>query len=306
MTHAILKTPTLWKSVALSLALAGPVAADPATYASAQDALEAMMGALAAEDRDAVLTVFGRESADFLSAGDPDEDAANRALLLELFAEGFQLEPQDDGSVVIALGDEDWPFPIPVAMSGDGWAFDIEAGREEVILREIGRNELEVVDLLDAYVDIQAAFRLVDHDGDGVMEFARQIISSSETARDGLFWATPDSPLGELFARASATGFSDGEQDHEPEPYSGYYFRLLTAQTASAPGGAMSYLVNDNMVGGHALLAVPAEFGETGVHSFMVSENGMILEAVLGEDTLDIAADMMAYDPTADWTPVED
>jgi len=305
MTQAILKTPTLWKSVALTLAVAGPVAADPATYTSAQDALEAMMGALAAEDRDAVLTVFGNESADFLSAGDPEEDAANRTLLLELFAEGFQLEPQDDGSVVIALGDEDWPFPIPVAMSGDGWAFDIEAGREEVTLREIGRNELEIVDLLDAYVDIQAAFRLVDHDGDGVMEFARQIISSSETARDGLFWASPDSPLGELFARASATGFSDGEQDHEPEPYSGYYFRLLTEQSASAPGGEMSYLVNDNMVGGHALLAVPAEFGETGVHSFMVSENGVILEAVLGEETLEIAADMMAYDPTSDWAPVE-
>ena len=298
-------THTFIKAVALSFLIAGPVAAQPATYATPQDALEAFVAGLGSTEEGALLSVFGEESRDFLSDGDADEDAANKALLLALYGEGYRMVPQEDGSLVIALGAEGWPFPIPVAKTGDGWAFDTETGRAEVQAREIGLNELEVIDLLDAYVDIQAGFRLSDHDGDGVMEFARQIIATSETERDGLFWAAPDSPLGELFARASATGFSDGEQDHDPEPYSGYYFRILTEQTAAAPGGEMSYLVNENMVGGHALLAVPAVYGETGVHSFMVAENGVILQAVLGEETLDIAADMMAYDPTDDWTPVE-
>ena len=296
---------TFLKPLALMLFLASPLAADPATYASPQDALDALMSALKTGDRDAVLTVFGAEAEDYLSDGDPDEDAANRFVLLALYNEGYRMVPQEDGSVVIALGAEGWPFPVPLAKTGDGWAFDNETGREEVALREVGLNELEILELMDAYVDIQATFRLNDHDGDGVMEFASQIISTSETERDGLFWADPDSPLGELFARASATGFSDGEQDYDPEPYSGYYFRILTEQSAAAPGGEMSYLVNDNMVGGHALLAVPAVFGETGIHSFMVSENGVVLEAILGEDTLEIAAGMTAYDPTEDWTPVE-
>jgi hypothetical protein len=292
------------KIAAVSVLLASQAAADPATYATPQAALEAMMSALTDADRAALLTVFGTEAEDFLSDGDPAEDATNRQTLLELYREGYRMEPQEDGSVVLALGAEGWPFPIPLAKSGETWAFDIETGREEVLLREIGHNELDVVDLLDAYVDIQALFRLEDHDGDGVKEFASQIISTSETARDGLFWPAPDSPLGELFARASATGYSDGETDHEPEPFAGYYFRILTSQTDAAPGGEMSYIVNGNMVAGHALLAVPAVFGETGIHSFMVSENGVILEAVLGEDTLTQAAEIEAFDPTDQWTPL--
>ena len=291
------------KTAAVTLLLAGPALAEPAVYESPQAALEAMMQALSDANREAVLTVFGKESEDFLSDGDPVEDAANREELLRLYREGYRMELQEDGSVVLALGADGWPFPIPLAKSGDNWSFDIETGREEVLLREIGLNELDVIDLLDAYVDIQSIFRLEDHDGDGVMEFAAQIISSSEEAKDGLFWPAPDSPLGELFARASATGFNDGETDREPEPFAGYYFRILTAQGDAAPGGAMEYIVNGNMVGGHALLAVPAIFGETGIHSFMVAENGVILEAVLGEDTLGRAAEIVAYNPTEEWTP---
>ncbi|AXI44742.1 DUF2950 domain-containing protein [Sulfitobacter sp. SK012] len=296
---------SILKIAALSFFLAGPLAAEPASYATPQDALDAMMDALKAGNKEAVLTVFGAESEDFISDGDPAEDASNRQELLTLYSEGYRMAPQADGSLVLALGAEGWPFPIPLAKTGDSWAFDIDAGRDEVLHREIGVNELDVIELLEAYVDIQGAFRLTDHDKDGVMEFARQIIASSPDLPDGLFWATPDSPLGELFARASVNGYSDGEQDHEPDPYSGYYFRVLTEQSAEAPGGEMSYLVNDNMVSGHALLAVPAVFGSTGIHSFMVSENGVVLEAILGEETLEIAADMLSYNPTSDWTPVE-
>ncbi|MEP2031176.1 MAG: DUF2950 domain-containing protein [Paracoccaceae bacterium] len=291
--------------LALSCLISGPIAAEPATYATPQDAVEAMMTALTAGEREAVQIVFGPEAQDFMSTGDDREDRHNRDTILAMYSEGFRMIPQEDGSVVLALGANGWPFPIPIGRTGDTWAFDVVAGREEVRDREIGLNELEIIDLLEAYVDVQAAYRLVDHDGDGVMEFARQIISSSPTARDGLFWPEPDSPLGELFARASVDGYSNGEEDFDPEPYLGYYFRILTEQTDAAPGGPMNYLVNDNMVGGHALLAVPADFGVTGITSFMVSENGIVLESILGEETLEIAAPMAAYDPTEEWVPVE-
>jgi hypothetical protein len=158
---------------------------------------------------------------------------------------------------------------------------------------------------LDAYVVVQAEFRLRDHDEDGVMEFARHIISDSET-RDGLFWADAGSPMGVRLAQASLDGFNDGEADRPPIPHSGYYFRILTGQTAAAPGGETSYLVGENMTAGHAVLAVPADYGETGVMSFMVSENGRILEADLGPETLDIVADMVLYDPTDAWKEVTD
>ena len=153
--------------------------------------------------------------------------------------------------------------------------------------------------VLDAYVDLQAQFRLVDHDGDGVMEFAQSIISSE--VRDGLYWPGDDSPIGEAAARASLDGFSDGTDDITPEPYEGYYFRILTGQGSNAPGGAASYIVNGNMVAGHAALAVPAEYGVTGVKSFLVAENGMILEADLGEETLAKGYEIMLFDPADGW-----
>ncbi|MEM6887746.1 MAG: DUF2950 family protein [Pseudomonadota bacterium] len=297
----------------LSRFLALPVAvfmavsarAEPASYATPQSALEAMVEALRDSDMRAILGVFGEDAEDYLSSGDPVEDDQNRLTLLALYQEGYRFEPQEDGAVMIAFGKEGWLFPVPIAKVGDGfWAFDSAAGREEVLMREIGTNELEIIELLEAYVAIQTAYRQTDMDGDGVMEFAQQIISSSAEVRDGLFWPGEDQLLGELFARASANGYNDGTADQPPEPFMGYYFRILTEQSDAAPSGAMSYIVNGNMVGGHALLAVPAIYGETGVHSFMVSENGVVLEAVLGEETLDLAAEISAYDPDENWAPV--
>jgi hypothetical protein len=282
---------------------AAPLAAEPGVYATPHDALMALVEAVRNGDRDAILKVFGPENEDMVSTGDAAEDRRNALELAKMYRQGYRMEPQADGSVVIALGEDSWPFPVPLAQTEAGWAFDAEAGREEVLNRDIGGNELEVIDLMDAYVDLQAAFRLVDLDGDGVMEFARHIISSGES-RDGLFWAGPGSPVGEELARASLDGYSDGDTDHAPEPHQGYYFRILTAQTETAPGGAMEYLVNGNMVAGHALLAVPAAHGETGLHSFMVSENGVILEANLGPDTLEKVADMTAFDPGEGWAPL--
>jgi hypothetical protein len=302
MVHALRRTVATTALLAVSAAGA---AAAPADYAAPQDALDALIAALVDRDIDAILTVFGDEARDLLFSGDPAEDRANRDALLDMYAEGYRFAPRDEGGVELLLGADGWPFPIPLTDGPAGWAFDIEAGSAELQDREVGLNELDVITLLDAYVDLQAVYRLSDHDGDGVMEFAASVISASED-RNGLFWPGDGSLIGAQFARASADGFSDGEEDYPPEPFHGYYFRILDAQGDAAPGGAMSYLVNGHMVAGHALLAVPAEYGVTGVSSFLVGENGVIFEADLGEDTLDLGLDIIAYDPGEGWTPVED
>ncbi|MBK0329423.1 DUF2950 family protein [Rhodobacteraceae bacterium F11138] len=298
MKHPILA------AAALTCMIAAPLAAEPTVYATPHDALMALVDAAQRNDRQAVLAVFGPENEDLISSGNAAEDRRNRAELSRMYHQGYRMEAQPDGSVVIALGLDAWPFPVPLAQSDDGWFFDAEAGRQEIQYREIGGNELDVIDLLDAYVDIQAAYRLTDHDGDGVMEFARRIISDAED-RDGLFWPGSGSPLGAQIARASAYGYNDGTQDHEPDPFHGYYFHILTSQTDAAPGGSMDYLVNGHMLAGHAILAVPSAYGETGIRSFMVSENGVILQADLGETTLETAVGIESYDPDESWTPID-
>lgn len=286
--------------------VAAPFAADaaPQVFASGQDALDAMVAATGEKDRAGLLKVFGPEAEDLIFSGDEAEDARNREQLVSMYRQGFHLEPQEDGGLVIELGKDDWPFPIPLVHTAEGWSFDIEAGRQELASRTIGLNELAVMELLDAYGDLQAEFRLTDHDGDGVMEFAQSMISTSEE-RTGLYWPGGDSPLGEVAAQASLDGYSDGTEDQDAEPYDGYFFRVLDRQGEHAPGGPMEYLVDGNMVGGHALLAVPAEYGETGVHSFMVAENGIILQADLGPDSLTKGFEITSYDPGDGWTPAE-
>lgn len=299
------RIPAAAPALVLALALAAaPAFAAPAAYATPQDALDAMIAALQARDRAAALTVFGAEAEDLIYSGDPDTDAERREKLLEAYGEGYRFAPRTEGGVQILFGADGWPFPIPLVRDGATWHFDIEAGRDELADREIGLNELDIIELMGAYVDLQAEFRLIDHDGDGVMEFAATIIST-DGGRDGLYWEGDDSPIGIRMARASADGFSDGEADHAPEPYRGYYFSILDEQGPAAPGGPLSYLANGHMVAGHALIAFPASYGETGVNTFLVGENGIVYEADLGDDTVDLADAIRLYDPGADWMPVD-
>ncbi|WP_424973375.1 DUF2950 family protein [Dinoroseobacter sp. S124A] len=298
-----MKPVSVAAAIALTTCLASPLSADPMSFPTPQDALDAFAGALTTPGRAALLGVFGDDAAETLSTGDPVEDRLHRIELIALMAEGYRMTTDAEGQVTLLLGAEGWPFPIPLSRGTEGWAFDLEAGRAEIAAREIGHNELDVITLLEAYVDVQSAFRLTDHDGDGVMEFAGSIISS-DAARDGLYWPGAGSPLGQRFARATLFGYNDGIEDHPAEPLTGYYFRLLDGQGPSAPGGEMSYRIGENMVAGHAMLAVPAIYGETGVHSFLVAENGIVLEADLGPDTLTSAEAITRYDPGSDWTPV--
>jgi hypothetical protein len=292
-------------AAALTAAMALPIAAQDAApvYDTPQAALDALVAAISSGDAAAAVAAMDPSAADLVEADDPDAVAETLSDLTERYLEGYRFVPQGPDAVVIALGADGWPFPVPILRGPDGWRFDAAAAREEIVARQIGANELDVIDTLDAYVEIQHDFRLVDHDGDGVMEFAAAVLSS-EGRRDGLYWPGGDSPIGDVAARASLDGVDADGGETGAEAFAGYFFRILTAQGDAAPGGAMSYVVNGNMVAGHALLAVPAIYGETGVHTFMIGENGIALQSDLGPGSLDAAFGITAFDPGEGWEVV--
>ena len=299
----------LFSSV-VSLVLGTSVAhAEPAFYPTPEAATEAFVAALQAQDRAALLTIFGPESEDLMTSGDPDEDADAREQFLAAYQTFHQIVTADGGPAELQIGRNLWTFPVAMVPSAAGWSFDAAGARDEILARRIGENELDVIDLMRKAVQVQNAFRQIDHDGDGVMEFAASILSSPGQ-RDGLYWpseeGTPDSPIGAFMAQAAADGVSIDGVDQAPVPYLGYYFRILTRQGSAAPGGAYDYMVGGNMVAGHAVLAYPAEPGSSGVMSFMVGENGQIFEANLGEATLETAASIDIFDPSEGWTALSE
>jgi hypothetical protein len=304
MKHSVLLQAAMGFSLAMA---AGAALADPARYDTPDQALAAIVSAIEAKDPEALLAVFGPEARDLVFTGDEAEDRATWREFLMDYRYRHRIAVEDDLAVV-HVGREDWPFPAPLVLVGGKWQFDPEAAREEIELRRIGLNELDVIDLMERAVAVQNRYRLVDYDGDGVMEFAASILSS-EGQRDGLYWpedlGEPLSPVGAFAAQAAADGINIDGVDREPQPYLGYFYRILTRQGPAAPGGAHDYKVNGNMVAGHALLAFPAEPGVTGIMSFMVGENGVIYQADLGEDTLAIAGAIDSFDPGEGWTPVE-
>ncbi|MFA3919912.1 DUF2950 family protein [Ruegeria hyattellae] len=289
--------------VATALPLAA-LAQDAPAYPSPQEALDTLMSALNSNSPEQVVGALGPESSTVVLGTAPNDREFDWGEIYDDYLDGYRFVPRADGHVGFELGKDDWPFPIDVVRSDAGWIFDIEEGRNEIMARQVGLNELDVIDAMEAYVEIQREFRQVDHDGDGLLEFAAHVISSAG-AHDGLYWPGSDSPVGDLVARASMDGFAEEGSDSAADPYLGYYFRILDAQGPQAPGGEMSYLVNGNMLAGHALLAVPAVYGESGVHSFLVSENGLVYEADLGEESLATAASLTSYNPDDEWEPVE-
>jgi hypothetical protein len=296
-------------ALALGLSLGGTAAlAAPAAFETPEAAVEALVSALRAQDRAAVLAVFGPESEDVISSGDPRRDSDDREDFLAAHDAMNRVAVDAAGTATLYIGREQWPFPIRLARTDAGWSFDVEGGRVELLERRIGRNELDVIDLMRAYAEVQARFRRIDWDGDGVMEFAAHILSTPGT-RDGLYWppedGAPESPIGDAVARAAAEGYATDAGDAEPEPYLGYYFHVLQRQGPNAPGGALEYMVNGNMVAGHALIAFPAAYGESGVMSFMVGENGTVYEADLGPDTIAAATAIEAFDPEGAWAPTD-
>ena len=294
--------------LAVSVLPLGGAHATPATYDSPEAAVEAVVAALEAQSRDDLLAAFGPESEDVIFSDDPARDRQDWGDFLASYKAMNRIVVEGD-TAILNIGEDQWPVPIPIVHAPDGtWSFDAEAGREELTARRIGENELDVIELLRAYVRVQAAFRQIDYDGDGVMEFAGAILSDPGE-RNGLYWpqedGAPESPIGDFIARASSQGYSIGGEEVEPDPYFGYYYRILEGQGDAAPGGAFDYMINGNMVAGHAILAFPSAYGESGIMSIMVGENGVVYEADLGEDTLERAGAIETFDPTDEWSVLE-
>jgi hypothetical protein len=295
--------------LALALMLAVPLATaatPPQDFATPEAAADAFMAALKADSDAAMVAIFGDAHKDLLISSDRAEASANRARILAAMQTLRVLrEPAPDRRVLV-IGDQAWPMPIPIVRTGDRWRFATEEGAEEVINRRIGGNERNAIYVLNAYLDAQRAYAARDRDGDGVLQYAQKLASTSGK-HDGLYWpadaAKGDeaSPFGPLIAESAAylKGHKAGD------PFRGYRFRILTRQGANAPGGAYSYVINGRMIAGFAMVAYPAEYDKGGVMTFIVSHNGKLYEKDLGKNSAQIGAQMATFNPGPGWTEVQ-
>ncbi len=274
-------------------------------FNSLDEAVDAFIGALRADDRKALAAMLGPAGRGLVSSGD---DVADRRVFARFVAEydkAHRLEG-GGGQVVLYVGHDDFPLPIPLAPDGPYWRWDAAAARKEMLSRRIGRNELSAIHVCQAYVDAQREYYAADRNGDGVLEYA-QNIGSRPGRRDGLYWETrPDeapSPLGPLVARARQGGY--GRPGQGPSTYHGYRYRILSSQGADAPGGAYDYVARTHMIGGFALVAAPAQYAASGVMTFIVSHDGVVYQKDLGPDTPRLAAAMTHFNPDRTWRRVE-
>jgi hypothetical protein len=297
------------KFVLLGTAVAVGVATSPSRaqqiFHTPSEAAAAFAGAARVGDRTTLLKILGPQGAVLVSSGDSVADAADRHLFVAAFDAKHQVAKIGDGKAMLIVGREDYPFPIPLVQKGDGWQFDVVAGKQEILYRRIGRNELNTIQSCLAYVDAQNEYAEKDRTGAGVGIYAGRIISQPNQ-KDGLYWpgseTGDESPLGELVARATAQGYRTGEGR---APYHGYYFKILTRQGPNATGGALDYVVGGRMIGGFALVAYPAEYGNTGVMTFIVNHQGIVFQKDLGRRTTVIAQRMVAFNPDATWKKAE-
>jgi Protein of unknown function (DUF2950) len=276
------------------------------TFKTPDAAADALASAARNNDRAAILNVLGREGADIASSGDPVADSAIRTKFVETYDAKHQVKMDGDAKATLIIGSDDFPFPIPLIRKGDSWRFDTAAGRQEILARRIGRNELDAIQSSLAYVDAQNEYADKDRTSAGAGVYAQRIVS--ETGRkNGLYWPSSasgdESPLGELVAEATQQGYRVGEGR---APYHGYYFKILTKQGPDAHGGALDYVVNGKMLGGFALVAYPAEYRNSGVMTFIVNHEGVVFQKDLGPRTAELAERMTAFNPDSSWTKVTD
>jgi len=293
------------------------------TFYSANDGLQALVSAAVAKDRSALASLFGPDY-DQLLSGDDVEDAKDLNEFAAAVGESAELQKAGDSEYAITVGKNNWPIPIPLVKSDGKWFFDTKAGLDEVINRRVGENEFSAITTCRAYAVAQWEYYTEgDWDHDGVAEYAQKLISTPG-AHNGLFWETADedkpSPLGKLIGAAQAEGYgpeasSDenagkgGSDKEAPQidraPYHGYYFKILTRQGPHAPGGKYSYIINGNMIAGYALVAYPDKWGNSGVKTFIISQQGRVYEKDLGPNTATLAPSMTEYNPDLSWKLVE-
>jgi len=280
-------------------------------FSTPQDAVKALTEAVVAKDNTALEQIFG-PSVKELRSGDEVQDSVEFVEFAEYLAEKNDLIKENDSKVILHIGNENWPFPVPIVKYNDQWFFDTEAGKEEILNRRIGEDELTAVLVCRAYVKAQREYVLKDWNGDGIFAYAQKLRSDSGK-RNGLFWRSAPgetlSPLGELVAQAWHEGYKKNRKafkEAEPSPFHGYYFKILTAQGKNVPGGGYNYITNGNMVGGFGMVAFPSNWGKSGVMTFVVNQQGKVYEKNLGQDTTKIAQKMKLYNPDKTWKSVKE
>jgi DUF2950 family protein len=279
------------------------------TFAKPEEAMRALVAAAKKDDSAAMLAILGPNAEQVLSSGDPVADAADRKWFVNAASRRTSFEKVNDNTMIAQVGADAWPLAIPLVKSGDKWRFDTAAGADELLNRRIGRNELTTMSVARAYVDAQREYAAKDRTGSGAGVYAQKV-ASEPGKHDGLYWEeispADRSPLGPLVADAATEGYSPRQGGEGPQPYHGYFYRILTAQGAAAPGGAKSYIKDGQMTGGFALVAYPAEYRSSGIMTFIVGPQGIVFQKDLGEKTEELGKTMTEYNPDDTWTPARD
>jgi hypothetical protein len=275
------------------------------SFASPEDAVQALMQAVKTKDRAGTLTVLGNDASTWISSGDAAADRASIARFVTAYDAKHEIA-RDGDKATLMLGDDDFPFAFPIVRSGNRWRFDTATGKEEMLARRIGENELSAIKVLQAIVDAQMEYASEDRNGDGVLAYAQKF-ASSPGKHDGLYWPVKPgeamSPLGPLVAQAASEGFRTKENG--ASPYHGYYYRMLKGQGKNAVSGALDYVIDGRAIGGFAAIAYPARYGNSGIMTFMVNQDGKIYQADLGPNTQALARQLQQFDPGQDWSLVQ-
>lgn len=284
-----------------------PAAAAQRRFATPEEATKALLDAAKAKDKTALHDIFGPEIHDILT-GDPVQDAANFESFTKAMGQLCHPVNEGDDKIILNVGPENWPFPIPLVRKDGQWFFDTDAGKEEIINRHIGEGEINAISVCRAYVQAQRQYAGEDRDGSGVLKYAEKF-KSTPGKKDGLYWESAPgeepSPFGPLVAEAHAEGYGQKPKGAGRQPFHGYFFRILTEQGPDAAGGRYSYIINGNMIAGFALVAWPAHWGQSGIMTFIVNQQGKVYQRNLGEKTAQIASAMTRFNPDSRWTLVK-
>jgi len=283
-----------------------PVERKAKQFATAEEAADALIEAAEKYDELGLAEILGSDSYDIIHTGEParDREVATKFAEQARIKKAVKLQPKNPRRAILEIGEDDWPFAVPIVKTGTTWAFDAKAGRQELLYRRIGGNELDAIAICRGYVEAQHEYALTKRGTTGMNQYAQRIISTPGT-QDGLAWQTADGkwdgPIGEKVAGAIAKGYSN-----RSEPYHGYFFKVLKGQGPAAPLGEMDFVVKGAMIGGFALIAFPAQYRVTGVQTFMVSHDGVVYQKDLGPKTLELANAIELFNPDKTWMPVQD
>ena len=297
--------------VALTASVSAATAAKvkQVTFASPEEAVKALVEAVKNDDEKNLLAIFGPGSKWLIFSGDRVDDKKRRDGFLKSFEEMNKLEEKGTDKMILHVGKHDHPFAIPIVKRGAVWAFDTNAGKEEMLNRRIGRNELNAIDVVRQYVLAQREYAAKDRDGDGVLEFAQRL-TSPPGSKDGLYWKAKEgeeeSPFGPMAAKAAKEGYKGKTKGDKLLPYHGYFFKILKSQGKNANGGEYDYVVKGDMILGFAMVAYPAKYNSSGIMTFIVNQEGVVYQKDLGKRTAKVAEAMTKFDPDKTWIKVEE